>query len=61
MRCVNTNKLSGGGGIKENDGGVNLTKIYCKHFVHVTVYPQYTIIIKKIFLILWVPSVPFVM
>jgi hypothetical protein len=29
------------GGIKENDGrGVNLTKIYCKHFVNVTMYPQ---------------------
>jgi hypothetical protein len=27
------------GGIKENDGGVNLTKIYHKHFVNVTMYP----------------------
>jgi hypothetical protein len=27
-------------GRKENDGGVNLTKIYCKHFVKVTMYPQ---------------------
>jgi hypothetical protein len=23
---------NGGRGIKENDGGVNLTEIYCKHF-----------------------------
>jgi hypothetical protein len=27
--------------IKENVGGVNLTKIYCKNFVNVTMYPQY--------------------
>jgi hypothetical protein len=30
-----------GRGIKENVGGMNLTKIHCKHFVNVTVYPQY--------------------
>jgi hypothetical protein len=32
MRPIETILQSGGGGIKENDGGVNLTKIYCKHF-----------------------------
>jgi hypothetical protein len=28
-------------GIKENDGGLNSTKIFCKNFVNVTMYPQY--------------------
>jgi hypothetical protein len=28
-------------GIKENDGGLNSAKIYCKNFVNVTMYPQY--------------------
>jgi hypothetical protein len=29
--------------------GVNLTMIYCKHFVNVTIYPQYNNkIMKKI-------------
>jgi hypothetical protein len=32
MRPVETILRMAGGGIKENDGGVNLTKIYCKHF-----------------------------
>jgi hypothetical protein len=27
-----TTILGRGRGIKENDGGMNLTKIYCKHF-----------------------------
>jgi hypothetical protein len=26
--------------------GVNLTTIYCKHFVNVPMYPQYNMIIK---------------
>jgi hypothetical protein len=30
--------------IKENDRGMNLAKIYCKHFVNVTMYPSTTII-----------------
>jgi hypothetical protein len=30
-----------GGGIKENDEGVNLTKVYCKHFCKFTRYLQY--------------------
>jgi hypothetical protein len=36
-------------GDKENDGGVNLTMMYCKDFVNVTIYPQYNgnMIIKK--------------
>jgi hypothetical protein len=32
MRPVETIQRTGGGRIKENDGGMNLTKIYCKHF-----------------------------
>jgi hypothetical protein len=45
MRPVET-ILRGRGrrGIKVNDEGVNLTKIYCKHCYNVTVYPS-TIII----------------
>jgi hypothetical protein len=31
MRSVETILRIGGRGIKEDDGGVNLTKIYCKH------------------------------
>jgi hypothetical protein len=29
----------GVGGIKENDGWVNLTMIFCKNFWNVTMYP----------------------
>jgi hypothetical protein len=36
MRPVETIQEWGGGGIKENDGGVNSTKI---HFVNVTMSP----------------------
>jgi hypothetical protein len=32
MRCVETIPGMGGEGIKENDGGVNLTMIYRKNF-----------------------------
>jgi hypothetical protein len=32
MRPVETVPGMGGGGIKENDGGVNSTMIYCKNF-----------------------------
>jgi hypothetical protein len=32
MRPVETILRMEGGGIKENDGGDELTKIYCKHF-----------------------------
>jgi hypothetical protein len=32
MRPVETVLRMGGEGIKKNDGGINLTKIYCKHF-----------------------------
>jgi hypothetical protein len=32
MRPVETIPGIGGGGIRENDGGVNLTLIYCKNF-----------------------------
>jgi hypothetical protein len=32
MRPAETILRSGRGRIKENDGGVNSTKMYCKHF-----------------------------
>jgi hypothetical protein len=32
VKPVQTILRTGIGGIKENDGGVNLTKIYCKYF-----------------------------
>jgi hypothetical protein len=32
MRPVETIPGMGGGGIKENGGGANLTMIHCKHF-----------------------------
>jgi hypothetical protein len=32
MRPVETVLRMGGEGIKKTDGGINLTKIYCKHF-----------------------------
>jgi hypothetical protein len=28
-------------GIKENDGGVNSSMIYCKNYINVRMYPQY--------------------
>jgi hypothetical protein len=49
MRTVETILRIGGRGTKENDGGVNSTKIYCKHFCKCHMYPQYNnnmIIIK---------------
>jgi hypothetical protein len=44
--CENSSR-NGGGGIKENDGGVNSTMIYCKNFCkgH-NVPPSSTTIIK---------------
>jgi hypothetical protein len=32
MRPVETISRMGGGGIKENDGGMNSTLMYCKNF-----------------------------
>jgi hypothetical protein len=40
MRPVET-VLRAGGGIKENDGGDNLTKIYCMHLCKCHKVPQY--------------------
>jgi hypothetical protein len=37
IRSVET--IPGRGGIKEDDGGVNSTIIYCKNFLNVPIYP----------------------
>jgi hypothetical protein len=44
LRPVETFPEMGGGGIKETDGGVNSTTIYCKNFCKCHNVPQY---IKK--------------
>jgi hypothetical protein len=45
MRSVETIPGVGGGGIKENDGGVSLTMIYCNNFYKChNVTPSTTII-----------------
>jgi hypothetical protein len=53
MRPVETVSRMGEGSIRRMIEGVNSTMIYCKHFVNVTVYPQYnnnmTIKIKRRF------------
>jgi hypothetical protein len=41
MVSVETILTIGGERIKENDGGVNLTKVHVSTFVNVTMYPQY--------------------
>jgi hypothetical protein len=48
MRPVETIPGMGKVGIKENDGGVNWTKVYCKHFCKCHSEPQHNNnIIKK--------------
>jgi hypothetical protein len=50
MRPVETIPGMGGRGIKDDDGGVNLTKIYCKHFCtchNVPPAPQYNLKKKR--------------
>jgi hypothetical protein len=49
VRPIKTFLRVRGKGIKKNDGGVNLTKIYGKPFVNVIMYSQYNnnMIIKK--------------